>query len=129
MPIFWKALLRGPLGKAVLFAAFVSLLSGPAAAGEIPYTVAVGSNEQLSGVVYVDDSNGEVSSAKGVASGVVSGEFALDRAHQDAEMHSATSKLDVHLDRKSEQLRARLDACTAGLDRCSTGDWITLWEQ
>jgi hypothetical protein len=105
------------------------LLSAPAAAGEIPYAVAVGSNEQLSGVVDVDDSSGEVASAKGTASGAVSGEFALDRGNADAEMHSATAKLAVHLDRKSQQLRARLDACPAGLDSCSPGNWITLWEQ
>jgi hypothetical protein len=129
MPIFWKAMLRGLLGKGVFFAAFASLLSGPAAAGEIPFAVAVGVGEQLSGVVYVDDSNGEVSSAKGTASGAVSGEFTLDRANADAEMHSAATKLEVHLDRKSEQLRARLDACPVNLDSCSSGNWVTLWEQ
>jgi hypothetical protein len=105
------------------------LLSGPAAAGEIPYAVAVGAGEQLSGVVYVDDSSGEVSSAKGRASGAVSGEFALDRATADAEMHDANAKLDVQLDRKSQQLRARLDACPISLDSCSPGNWVTLWEQ
>jgi hypothetical protein len=126
---FGRLMLRGQLSRGVLFAAFASLLSAPAAADEIPYAVAVGSNEQLSGVVYVDDSSGEVASAKGTASGAVSGEFTLDRGNADAEMHSATSKLAVHLDRKSQQLRARLDACPAGLDSCSPGNWVTLWEQ
>jgi hypothetical protein len=120
---------RARLSQRVLFAALAGLLSGPAAASEIPYAVAVGSNEQLSGVVYVDDSSGEVASAKGVASGVVNGEYSLDGGNARAEMHSATSKLDVNLDRKSEQLRARLDTCPVSLDSCSPGNWVTLWEQ
>ena len=100
-------MLRGPLTKAAFFTAFIGLLSGTATAGEIPYAVAVGSNEQLRGSVYVDDSSGEVTSAKGAASGAVSGEYALDASSADAALHSATWKLDVHLDRKSQQLRAR----------------------
>lgn len=89
----------------------------------------MGSNEQLSGVVYLDDSSGEVDSAKGAASGVVNGEYALDGSNTDAEMHSATLKLDVTLDRKSQQLRARLNTCPVSLDSCSPGNWVTLWEQ
>ena len=117
------------LSKAVLFAAFVSLLPGPAAAGEIPYAATVGPGEHITGAVSVDDSSGEVSSAKGTASGAVGGAFALDRANTDAELLGATAKLDIHLDRKSEQLRARLDACAAGPDNCTPGNWVTLWEQ
>ena len=122
-------MLNGRLGKGALFITFIGLVSNSATAGEIPYTVAVGAGEQLSGIVYVDDSSGEVSSAKGAASGDVSGAFTLDRANTDAEMHSATSKLEIHLDRKSAQLRARLDACPAGPDSCTPGNWVTLWEQ
>ena len=122
-------MLKAPLIKAALFAALAGLLSGPVAAGEIPYAAAVGSNEQLSGVVDVDDSSGEVTSANGAASGAVTGEYALDASLADAAMHSATAKLDVHLDRKSGQLRARLDACPVSLDNCSSGTWVTLWEQ
>ena len=106
-----------------------SLPAGRATAGEIPYAVALGGGEKLSGIVYVDDSSGDVSSAKGLASGAVNGEFVLDRGNADAELHGATAKLAVHLDRKSEQLRARLDSCPVSLDNCSPGDWITLWEQ
>jgi hypothetical protein len=126
---FGGLMLRSRLSRAVLFAAFAGLLPGPAGAGEIPYAVAVGANEQLSGVVYVDDSSGEVASAKGAASGAVRGDFTLDRTNSDVEMHGAAAKLDVHLDRKSQQLRARLDACPASLDSCSPGIWVTLWEQ
>jgi len=117
------------MNKGVLFAVFAGLLSAPAAASEIPYAVAISAGEQLSGTVYVDDSSGEVSSAKGTASGTVSGDFVLDRINVDAEMHGATSKLELHLDRKSAQLRARLDACAAGLDNCTPGNWVTVWEQ
>ena len=106
--------------KGFLFAAALAgLLSGPAVAGEIPYAIAVSPDERLSGVVDVDDSSGEVTSAKGAASGAITGEFALDAISADAELHGATAKLDVHLDRKSQQLRARLD----------NGNWVTLWEQ
>ena len=122
-------MLRARLIKGVVFAALLGLLSSPAAASEIPYAVAVGSNEQLSGVVYVDDSSGDVASAKGAASGAVTGDYALDASSADAELHGATAKLDVHLDRKSQQLRARLDSCAAGIDSCSSGNWVTLWEQ
>ena len=122
-------MLKAPLSKGVLLAAFIGLLPCPAAAGEIPYAAAVGSSEQLSGVVDVDDSSGEVTSAKGAASGAVTGEYALDANRADAALHSATAKLDVHLDRKSGQLRARLDACPVSLDSCSSGNWVTLWEQ
>jgi hypothetical protein len=122
-------MLRARLSKGALFAAFIGLLSGPAAASEIPYAVAVGSGEQLSGVVVVDDSSGEVTAAKGAASGAVTGDYALDAGSADAVLHSATSKLDVHLDRKSLQLRARLDSCAVSLDSCSPGNWVTLWEQ
>jgi hypothetical protein len=124
-----RIMFRARLSKRAIFAALVGLQSGPAAAGEIPYAVALGPNEQLSGTVYLDDSSGEVASAKGVASGVVAGEYALDGGNKDAELHSATWKLDVNLDRKSEQLRARLDTCPVSLDRCSPGNWVTLWEQ
>lgn len=120
---------RARLSKRAIFAALVGLQSGPAAAGEIPYAVALGPNEQLSGIMYLDNSSGEVASAKGVASGVVAGEYALDGGNKDAELHSATWKLDVNLDRKSGQLRARLDICPVSLDRCSPGNWVTLWEQ
>ena len=124
-----RILLRAKLGKGVLFTALTSLLSGPAVAGEIPYAAVVGSSEQLSGIVYVDDSSGEVTSAKGAASGAVIGEYILDGSSADAALHSATAKLDVHLDRKSQQLRARLDACPLSLESCSSGNWVTLWEQ
>ncbi len=120
---------RARLIKGVLFTVLAGLLSIPAAASEIPYAVAVGSNEQLSGIVYVDDSSGEVTSAKGAASGAVTGDYALDGSNADAALHSATFKLDVHLDRKSQQLRARLDTCPVSLDSCSPGNWVTLWEQ
>ncbi len=120
---------RAKLRKRALFAVFAGLLPGPVAAAEIPYAVAVGSNEQLSGVVYVDDLSGDVASAKGAASGAVTGDYALDASSADAELHGATAKLDVYLDRKSRQLRARLDACPASLDNCSPGNWVTLWEQ
>ena len=116
------------MNKGVLFAAFAGLLPVPAVAGEMPYAVAVGAGEQLSGTVYVDDSSGEVSSAKGVASGSVHGAFTLDPAHADAELHEATVKLEIHLDRKSAQLRARLDSCPSP-DNCIPGAWVTLWEQ
>src|SRR5579863_482987 len=122
-------MVRARLSNRSIVAAFVGLQCGTAAAAEIPYAVAVGSNEQLSGVVYVDDSSGEVASAKGTASGAVTGEYALDRGNQNAELHGATFKLDVNLDRKSEQLRARLDTCPESLDRCTPGNWVTLWEQ
>ena len=68
-------MLKSRVSKSVLFAALAGLLSGPAAAGEIPYAVTVGSDEQIKGVVSVDDSSGEVTSAKGAASGAVSGEL------------------------------------------------------
>ena len=131
VPEFWGAriLLRAPVSKGVLLAAFIGLLSGPAAAGEIPYAAQVGSNEQLSGIVVVDDSSGDVTSAKGTASGAVTGEYVLDGSRADAALHGATAKLDVHLDRKSQQLRARLDSCPVSLDSCSSGSWVTLWEQ
>jgi hypothetical protein len=124
-----RIMLRARLIKGVVFAALIGLLSSPATASEIHYAVAVGSNEQLSGVVVVDDSSGEVTSAKGAASGAVTGEYALDAGSADAALHSATAKLDVHLDRKSQQLRARLDSCATGLESCSAGNWVTLWEQ
>lgn len=120
---------RARLITPAIFAAFVGLLPGAAAAGEIPYAVALGSNEQLSGVVVQDDSSGEVQSAKGTASGVVSGAYALDGGNANAKMHGATWKLDVNLDRKSQLLRARLDACPVNLDNCTPGNWVTLWEQ
>lgn len=122
-------MLKAWLVKPAIAAALLALLPGAAAAGEIPYAVALGSNEQLSGVVVQDDSSGEVQSAKGTASGVVSGAYALDGGSANAEMHGATSKLEVNLDRKSQLLRARLDTCPAGLDSCSQGNWVTLWEQ
>ena len=122
-------MLRARLIKGVVFAALIGLLSSPATASEIPYAVAVGSNEQLSGVVVVDDSSGEVTSAKGAASGAVTEEYTLDGSSADAELHGATAKLDVHLDRKSGQLRARLEACPVSLDSCAPGNWVTLWEQ
>ena len=124
-----RTMLRARSIKGALFAALAGLLSSPATAGEIPYAVALGSNEQLSGVVSVDDSSGEVTSAKGAASGAVTGDYTLDAGSADATLHSATAKLDVHLDRKSQQLRARLDSCPVSLENCSTGTWVTLWEQ
>jgi hypothetical protein len=124
-----RTMLRARSIKGALFAALAGLLSSPATAGEIPYAVALGSNEQLSGVVSVDDSSGEVTSAKGAASGAVSGDYVLDASSADATLHSATSRLDVHLDRKSQQLRARLDSCAVSLENCSSGNWVTLWEQ
>ncbi|HWF63802.1 MAG TPA: hypothetical protein VN685_04235 [Rhizomicrobium sp.] len=66
---------------------------------------------------------------QGTASGAVSGDYALDGINSNAEMHDANAKLDVQLDRKSQQLRARLDACPISLDSCSPGNWVTLWEQ
>lgn len=122
-------MLRARLSKPAIFAAFVALLPGAAAAAEIPYAIAVGSNEQLRGVVVLDNSSGEVQSAKGAASGVVSGEYNLDGSNANAEMHSATWTLDINLDRKSQLLRARLNTCPAGLDSCSPGNWVVLWEQ
>jgi hypothetical protein len=124
-----RTMLTGLLRESALAVAFLVLLSIRAAAGEIPYAVAVDSDEQIKGVVSVDDSSGEVTSAKGAASGAVTGTFALDAMSADAELHSAAAKLDVRLDRKSQQLRARLDTCPVGLDSCSPGNWVTLWEQ
>ena len=121
--------LKSRVSKSVMFAALAGLLSGPAAAGEIPYAVAMGANEQLRGIVNVDDSSGEMTSAKGTASGAVSGEYALDAMSADAALRGGIAKLDVHLDRKSQQLRARLDSCPASLDACTSGNWVTLWEQ
>ena len=122
-------MLRARLIETAIYAAFLGVMPGAAAAAEIPYAVALGSSEQLSGVVVQDDSSGEVQSARGTASGVVSGAYALDGGNANAEMHGATSKLEVNLDRKSQLLRARLDSCPAGLANCSPGNWVTLWEQ
>ncbi|HWY62741.1 MAG TPA: hypothetical protein VNW15_12645 [Rhizomicrobium sp.] len=110
--------------------ALACLLAGATHAGEISYNVKIDEGEQLTGTVEQDDSSGAVISAKGTASGTVNGDFALDGGKSNAVMLGAAAKLDIVLDRASQQLRARLDRCSPRpADTCIGGDWVTLWEQ
>jgi hypothetical protein len=110
-------------------AALGCLLSGTAIAAEIPYTVAVSPNEQLTGTVVLDDSSGDAQSVKGAASGVVNGDYALDSATTHAEISGGAFKLSVIFDRKGGQLSAHLDTCPANANGCTAGALVTLWEK
>jgi hypothetical protein len=108
---------------------FAGFLSGTASAAEIPYTVGVGPNEQLTGVVYLDDSSGDAESASGVASGAVNGKYALDSNNPHAEMYGTALKLNVNFERGSQRLSARLDSCPISPDSCDAGNLVILWEK
>jgi hypothetical protein len=116
--------------KAFLWIALLAnLLSGTANAAEIPYTVAAGPNEQLTGIVYLDDSSGDAESVKGAASGVVNGEYALDSLNTRTEMPGTGFRLSVIFDRKGGQLSAHLDTCPASSNGCDAGRTVILWEK
>jgi hypothetical protein len=115
------------LVPAVILAA--GIFSSTANAAEIPYTIAAGPNEQLTGIVYLDDSSGDAQSVKGTASGVVNGEYALDSATTHAEIPGGLFKLSVIFDRKGGQLGAHLDTCPANANGCNAGNLVILWEK
>ena len=105
------------------------IFSGTAHAAEIPYTVAVSPNEQLTGIVYLDDSSGDAQSVKGAASGVVNGQYALDGGNARTEISGAAFKLSIVFDRKGQQLSAHLDTCPANSNGCAAGGLVILWEK
>jgi imidazolonepropionase-like amidohydrolase len=109
-------------------AAVAGFLSGTANAAEVPYTVALGPDEQLTGIVSLDDSSGDALSASGAASGVVSGEYTVDGGTTHAEISGAGLKLTINFERASQRFSARLDTCSSP-DRCDAGKPVTLWEK
>jgi hypothetical protein len=104
-------------------------LFGTANAAEIPYTVGVGPNEQLTGTVYLDDSSGDAESTSGVASGVVNGKYALDSNNTHTEIYGTGLKLNVSFSRASQRLSARLDTCPASPAACDAGSLVIIWEK
>ena len=113
----------------MFLAAFAGLLSAAANAAEIPYTVALGPDEQLTGIVTLDDSSGDALSASGVASGAVNGKYAVDGANRHAEISGPGLKLNVNFERASQRFSARLDTCPVTPDRCDAGNMVVLWEK
>ncbi len=107
--------------------AIFALLPGAGFAADIPYSVNVTPEEKLSGIVDQDDSSGDMNSAKGTASGPLAGDYAVDLLDLNAALTGPGATLDVNFDRRNQQLRARLDSCPSP-DRCTMGDWVTLWE-
>jgi hypothetical protein len=122
-------LIKTLLRISMILAAFAAFWSGTANADEIPYTVAIGPNEQITGTVYLDDSSGEAQSASGVASGVVNGKYTLDGGNTHAEISGAVWKLNINFERASQRVSARLDACPLSPDRCDAGNLVVLWEK
>jgi hypothetical protein len=122
-------LIKTPLRISLISAVFAAFWSGTANAAEIPYTVAIGPNEQLTGTVYLDDSSGDAQSASGVASGVVNGKYTVDGGNTHAEISGTGLKLNVNFERASQRVSARLDACPASPDRCDAGNLVVLWEK
>jgi len=108
--------------------AFPLFLSGAAFAGDVPFSVSLGTNEQLSGTVDQDDSSGDMNSATGTASGPVSGTYTLDRGSPHAELDGTGLKLHVDFDRGDQSVSAHLDTC-ATPDKCDAGKPVTLWEK
>jgi len=106
----------------------VFFLSGTAWAGDVPFAVSPGANEQLTGTVDQDDSSGDMNSATGIASGPVSGSYTLDRLHAHAELDGTGLKLHVDFDRGDQSVSAHLDTC-ASPDQCTAGKLVTLWEK
>jgi hypothetical protein len=104
------------------------LLPVAANAADIPYSINLGPTEKLTGIVDQDDSSGDINSAKGSATGPVSGDYAVDPATVNAALTGAGQKLEINFNRRDQQVRARLDIC-ASADGCTTGDWVTLWEK
>ena len=116
------------LGIVAVSAMFAGLIPGAASAGDIPYSVNLTADEKLSGLIDQDDSSGDINSAKGAATGPVSGNYSVDPANLNAALAGPGQKLEVNLNRRDQQVRARLDACTTP-DSCTEGNWVTLWEK
>jgi hypothetical protein len=117
------------LSISMTVAAFAAFLSGTANAAEIPYAVALGPNEQLTGTVSLDDSSGDAQSTSGVASGVVSGKYTVDGGTTHAEISGPGLKLNIIFERASQRFSARLDTCPASPDRCDAGSLVVIWEK
>ena len=120
--------LKSQLVASSVLAAFASFLSGTANAAEIPYAVALGPDEQLTGTVSLDDSSGDALSASGMASGVVTGTYTVDGGTTHAEISGTGLKLTINFERTSQRFSARLDTCSSP-DRCDAGNLVTLWEK
>jgi hypothetical protein len=121
--------IKAPLSIGMISAVLAGFLSSAANAAEIPYTVAIGPDEQLTGTVYLDDSSGDAQSASGVASGVVNGKYGVDGSNAHAEISSPGLKLNVDFERASQRVSARLDSCPVSPDRCDAGNLVILWEK
>jgi hypothetical protein len=124
-----EILIKALLSIAMISAALAVFLPGAANAAEIPFTVALGPGEQLTGTVVLDDSSGDAQSASGVASGVVNGKYSVDGANPHAEISGPGLKLTVNFERASQRFSARLDTCPASPDRCDAGSLVVLWEK
>ena len=114
------------LGLCAMSAAILS--PGAASAGDIPYSVNLTPDEKLSGTVDQDDSSGEMNSAKGTASGPVSGDYAVSLTNLNTTLTATGVKLDVTFNRRDQQLRARLDTCATPAT-CTEGAWVIVWEK
>jgi hypothetical protein len=121
--------LKSQLVASSALVAVAVFLSGAANAAEIPYAVALGTDEQLTGTVSLDDSSGDALSASGVASGVVTGKYTVDGGTTHAEISATGLKLNVNFERASQRFSARLDTCPASPDHCDAGKMVVLWEK
>jgi hypothetical protein len=121
--------LKSQLVASSALAAFAGFLSGTANAAEIPYAVALGPDEQLAGIVTLDDSSGDALSASGAASGVVTGKYTVDGGTTHAEISGTGLKLTINFERASQRFSARLDSCPASPDHCDAGKPVVLWEK
>jgi len=121
--------LKSRLAASAALAAVAGFLSGMANAAEIPYAVALGPDEQLTGTVSLDDSSGDALSASGAASGVVTGTYTVDGGSTHAEISGSGLKLNINFERASQRFSARLDTCPVTPDHCDAGKLVTLWEK